>query len=145
MPSRSRSRGSGQNNVTVTADRFTYALDGILDGVTGKVEDALEPAVRSACSKGAREVRRQAKAKLLDTLGGQYKKSFTWTVKKARYSVVGTIGSRKYPSLVHLVEKGHAKMGGGRVPPYTHMAEGADVAFDELERRVQAAVGEATR
>lgn len=58
-------------------------------------------------------------------------------------NTVGEIGSASMPGLAHLLEKGHAAIGGGTVPAYEHIAPAADEAFADFERLVDEAVEEA--
>lgn len=69
---------------------------------------------------------------------GDYKKG--WAVKKTidRSSQVNvTIHNRKKPGLTHLLEKGHAKRGGGRVEGITHIAPAEEYAVEELEAEIR--------
>ena len=52
----------------------------------------------------------------------------------------GEIGSRNMPGLAHLLEKGHASVGGGFVSGREHIAPAADEAFRDFERDVDRAV-----
>ena len=52
----------------------------------------------------------------------------------------GEIGSASMPGLAHLLEKGHASVGGGFVSGREHIAPAADEAFDDFERRLGASV-----
>lgn len=129
--------------VRVSADGFAAEVDRMMLQIANSVGDGLAPALRKSCDVGKREVQSHAEV-LQDTLGGKYKSSFSRTVKeRGRDHAVGEIGSRKYPGLVHLVEKGHAKMGGGRTRAFPHMDPGAKAAFDDFERRVSDLVGDA--
>lgn len=58
-------------------------------------------------------------------------------------SVFGEVGNADVPGLVHLLEKGHAKVGGGRVAAIPHVAPVADDMFDELEDAIAKAIDDA--
>ncbi|WP_144609601.1 HK97 gp10 family phage protein [Bacillus cereus] len=66
---------------------------------------------------------------------GAYRKS--WRKKKEGNGVVihNTQGQ-----LTHLLEKGHAKAGGGRVPAKVHIRPVEEYVIDELPRRIERAV-----
>lgn len=66
---------------------------------------------------------------------GQYASS--WTKKK-----VGTkwiLHNSKHYQLTHLLEKGHAKVGGGRVPAVVHIKPIEEFVIDEFVRKVEEA------
>lgn len=67
---------------------------------------------------------------------GKYKKGWKkTTVKENSSCLVVAIHDTKY-SLVHLLEKGHQKRGGGRVAPIEHVAPAEQVAIAELEQEI---------
>lgn len=55
----------------------------------------------------------------------------------------GEIGSASMPGLAHLLEKGHASIGGGFVGGREHIAPAAEEAFDNFEKYLLEAVQEA--
>ena len=69
---------------------------------------------------------------------GGYSKG--WSVKRetnyrGKHSVV--IHNRKKPGLTHLLEKGHAKRGGGRVEGKAHIAHAESYAIKEIEAEIR--------
>ena len=63
-----------------------------------------------------------------------------WSVKKtsAKAGQVSiTVYNRKKPGLTHLLEKGHAKRGGGRVAGQPHIAPAEQYAVSELENKIK--------
>lgn len=69
---------------------------------------------------------------------GGYQKG--WAVKKtsAKAGQVSiTVYNRKKPGLTHLLEKGHAKRGGGRVAGQPHIAPAEQYAVSELENKIK--------
>ena len=123
-------------DLTVDADRFAYGFSKLLEDIGPGVDDALEPAVR----KGVQTARKVAKATA--PVGpsrhepGEYRDSLTYTVKKRGGIAEGEVGSKKFPGLVHLLEKGHARVGGGSVGPREHMATGFDAGVPEFQREL---------
>ena len=65
---------------------------------------------------------------------GKYKKAWRKTVVKENSTSLD-IHDAKY-SLVHLLEKGHQKRGGGRVPAIKHVEPAEQAAIEELEKEI---------
>lgn len=130
-------------NTSVDADRFAVALTGIVAGVVRPVEANLPEAVRSACKTGAKTARKLARARFGGT--GRYASGFRFKVKGGGASTVGEIGNARLPGLVHLLEKGHATLGGGRVAGRPHLSDAADEAEAELWERAVSVVEGALR
>lgn len=69
---------------------------------------------------------------------GKYKKGWKKTVvKENATSLIVSIHDEKY-SLVHLLEKGHQKRGGGRVAAIKHVEPAEQAAIEELEKEILA-------
>ena len=69
---------------------------------------------------------------------GGYQKG--WATKKTSEKsgqVSITVYNRKKPGLTHLLEKGHAKRGGGRVSGKPHIAPAEEYAASELEASIK--------
>ncbi|MGH0601470.1 HK97 gp10 family phage protein [Bacillus mycoides] len=68
---------------------------------------------------------------------GAYRKG--WRKKKEGKGVVlhNTKGQ-----LTHLLENGHAKVGGGRVPAKVHIRPVEEYVIDELPRRIERTIGQ---
>ena len=125
-----------RRSVETTADRFAVKLNEMLADIADGIEGGLEPVVRDACKVGRKEARANA-----PVMTGKYKRGFTYKVKGSGSKVTGEVGNRLKPGLVHLLEKGHATIGGGRVKAYPHVAPAADEAFSVLEDGIDELVG----
>ena len=77
--------------------------------------------------------------------GGRYAKGWKATIEQKRLTVGATIHNKDRYQLAHLLEKGHAKRGGGRVPAKPHIAPVNDWAVDEVYERIVTALERGTR
>ncbi len=126
-------------NVTVSPDGFAGALEGILNEIDYDCAEAIEEPVKEAAKSGRdklREVQDPRKT-------GEYAQGWSYTMKGKSKSVFAEIGNRRKPGLAHLLEKGHAMVGGGRVPAHPHIDPVAQEVFGELEESVSKAIGDA--
>ena len=95
--------------------------------------DEMKEAVKSAGTL----VKNQIKATAPKSTGA-YAKS--WSVKNTREtsrSLEVTVYSRNRYQLAHLLEYGHAKRGGGRVPGRSHIAPAEQAGIDQLEKVIE--------
>lgn len=75
---------------------------------------------------------------------GKYQRSISHQItERGGDAVSGEIGSKSMPGLAHLLEKGHALVGGGSTRAFRHIAPAADDAFDRFEKVLGDAVQEA--
>lgn len=69
---------------------------------------------------------------------GHYKDGWTSKVEKENAVSIGIrIYNKKKPGLTHLLEKGHAKRGGGRVEGRPHIAAVEQNAIENYEKRLK--------
>ena len=100
-------------------------------------KEVTDEVVKNAVNSVSKEAKTIAKTGSPDRYGG-YKQG--WTVKKTvdRSSQVSvTIHNRKKPGLTHLLEKGHAKRGGGRVAAQVHIAPAEASAEKQLLEKIE--------
>lgn len=127
-----------KENITVGIDGFEAALTGILNDIDYDVSECLQKPVKHTLNMGRRQLNRESPKKT-----GRYSKGWRYTMKGKGKSVFGEVGNADVPGLVHLLEKGHAKVGGGRVAAIPHVAPVADDMFDELEDAIAKAIDDA--
>lgn len=117
--------------------RIDELADEIMEGLMeyeGLAAETVKGAVRKAGNTVKKEIRNNAPE---DT--GKYAKSFKVTKRReTANSLEVTVHSKDKYQLAHLLEKGHAKRGGGRVSAQPHIApaeeKGIRILREEIER-----------
>ena len=107
----------------VEEDQFAAALAEILGDIAEGADEAVFKLVHDSVREGRDEWRRNASG-----YGWKYGRHVTYRTLRGKGGVEGHIFSRK-PGLPHLLEKGHAKIGGGSTRAFPHVKPAADYAF----------------
>lgn len=116
------------------------SIDDLADEIMAGLEEyatLADDVMKKAVRKTANTVRKDISAHApVDT--GAYAKS--WAVKKVAensHSLQMTVHSKNRYQLAHLLEKGHAKRGGGRVPGKPHIAPAEEKGAELLESLIE--------
>ena len=119
-----------------------------MKSIQDQMEDILEDystQVRNTVNDCCMEVAKESGLKLRQTSpkkSGKYAKS--WAVKEQKTSGYGAstwvVYNKKY-QLTHLLEKGHAKRGGGRVKAIPHIKPVEEWAQNELPKEITDKLG----
>ncbi len=120
----------------VRIDQLAAAVMEGLEEYADLAADELKAAVKKAGDSVKKDIQANAPK---DT--GAYAKS--WAVKKTREtsnSIEVVVHSRNRYQLSHLLEFGHAKRGGGRVPGKAHIAPAEEKAERTLEQEIEKAL-----
>ena len=107
-------------------------MDGLIE-YAGLATDVMKDCVTKAGNTVKSEVKANAPVRT-----GQYKKG--WAVKKQKEtanSLELVVHNKKRYQLTHLLEKGHAKRGGGRVRAFPHIAPAEQAGIRELEEGIK--------
>ena len=102
--------------------------------------DLADTAMKKAVRKTAKSVKDEIFANAPKRTGA-YSKS--WTAKKTKensHSLEMTVHSKNRYQLTHLIEKGHAKRGGGRVSGKPHIAPAEEKGVQLFEKLIEEAL-----
>ena len=113
--------------------------DEIMKGLT-EYADLAEEGMKKAVKKTAKSVKDEISANAPKKTGA-YAKS--WTAKKTKensHSLKMTVHSKNRYQLAHLLEKGHAKRGGGRVSGKPHIAPAEEKGVQLFEKLIEGAL-----
>lgn len=119
-------------DVYVDADDFGASLEQIL----GNLNHACDEAVQRGVRKGGKTARKEWRKHKTIRGRGEYVKSIAVTFGKSGGEYTAEVGSKTLPGLPHLIEKGHATLGGGRTRAYPHIAPAFEVAAKETYETV---------
>ena len=113
--------------------------DEIMKGLT-EYSDLADMEMKKAVRKTATAVKKEIAANAPKRTG-KYAKS--WTAKKTKensHSLEMTVHSKNRYQLAHLLEKGHAKRGGGRVSGRPHIAPAEENGVQMFENLIEEAL-----
>lgn len=93
--------------------------------------------MKKAVKKTATEVKKQIAATAPSDTGAYAKSWATKTVSENSHTLEITVHSKNRYQLAHLLEKGHAKRGGGRVSGKPHIAPAEEMGDEMLENLIK--------
>lgn len=104
-------------------------------------KDLVTSDMKVAVRKAGRSVKKDIQANAPKKTGAYSKSWKVSTTKETSESLELTVHSPKKYQLAHLLEKGHAKRGGGRTKAVTHIAPAEESAVKQLESDIKKAIG----
>ena len=116
-------------------DKLDVAIQKVLSEYGEETNKNVTELAKKFAQKGAKAVKDSAKAKFGGS--GKYANGWTYTVETGRLSAQGAIYNKAAPGLPHLLEYGHAKRGGGRVPGKAHIAPVEEKLVEEFRKAVE--------
>ena len=117
----------------VTINEMSDAIMEELEKYAGLASDEMKAAVKETAASVRKDIQAGAP---VDT--GKYKKS--WSVKNVHEdseSIDLVVYSRNRFQLAHLLEHGHVKRGGGRVPAQPHIASAEERGNEKLVQTIE--------
>lgn len=117
------------------ADRFMADFQSILDNVQEVADESLKAGAKAGAELARDEWQAGAPRRT-----GAYAKSIRYRIDGEGREVQAHVYSTK-PGLPHLLEKGHAKVGGGSTRAIEHIAPAADDGFELAEQVILATLG----
>ena len=125
----------------MAADKVSVSglADAVMEGLVEYAELATED-MKAAVKKAGQTVKKEIQGGA-PVKTGAYKKS--WAVKTTRetsHFMEVTVHSRNRYQLVHLLEFGHAKRGGGRVSGSPHIVPAEEKGIRQLEDEIKKAL-----
>jgi hypothetical protein len=125
---------------TIKPDQLAKEIEQALADFAGVTEEACEKGV-SETAKDAVQALRSAHPSGSGQYGSWDKYNKGWKVMQTktdkRYHRKATIHNATDYQLTHLLEKGHAKVNGGRTRAFPHIAPVAEKCEDELVQNIK--------
>lgn len=113
--------------------------DEIMKGLT-EYSDLTDESMKKAVRKTATSVKKEISANAPKKTGAYAKSWATKKTKENSHSLEMTVHSKNKYQLAHLLEKGHAKRGGGRVSGKPHIAPAEENGVQMLEKLIEEAL-----
>lgn len=115
----------GQDLGKAIADSLREYTDEVTKGIRAEVDSA------------ATDIKRDIQAKSPVGATGAYRKGWTITKQDSKGVTTRIIHNKSRYMLVHLLEHGHAKRGGGRVEGIPHVAPAVEPRLQQMEKNIE--------
>lgn len=122
----------------ISLDQFAAEIGNMLDEYGDDIDEGVKKVTHQLALAGVRELKSASKS----TFGGTGKYAAGWRThsETERFAQHETLHNAAVPGLPHLLEHGHAKRNGGRVPGRVHIKpiedKLVDTAVKEIESRI---------
>lgn len=116
-------------------DKLSSSIDKILDDYGDKVSENVNEIIQSAAKAGAKALRDQSKASFGGS--GAYAKGWKSKLEESRATTSAILYNEK-AGLPHLLEKGHAKRGGGRWDGVVHIQPVEEELINTVQKELEA-------
>lgn len=125
------------NNRLTTPDKFTHSLQEILDEAGDVCAEALDIGLHKGALLTGKEWRANAPVSKSGGDHTHYKDTIRTSKASTKADEPEYVVHSSKPGLPHLLEKGHATIGGGRVAPVVHIEPAANDGFDYAMEKIE--------
>lgn len=122
---------------SIKSNNLAQAIISELVAYSEETTEEIKEKIKEISEECCEEIRKNSPEK-----SGKYKQG--WKVKVAfesRNDIRCTIYNANKPQLTHLLEKGHAKVKGGRVEGKEHIGPAEEMAGNEVEKSIKEIYG----
>lgn len=117
-------------------ESLAVSISAILEEYSSDVAADMKSEAKEVAKAAVKELK--ATSPVGNGSNGHYKDGWTSKVEAENSVSIGIrVYNKKKPGLTHLLEKGHAKRGGGRVEGIPHIAPAEKNAIAEYEKRLK--------
>lgn len=109
--------------MNVDINGVSKAINNLLETYSKEVAETVEETLPKVGKDAVKELKKTSPKRT-----GDYEKGWTQKVEKERLGTKLTVYNKTRYQLTHLLEKGHAKVGGGFVPGHPHIKPAQDKA-----------------
>lgn len=122
----------------IKIDGLGAEIAGIMEAYAADTAEGMKEAARAVAKEAVKELK-QTSPEGHGSKKGHYKDGWTSKVESENAGAIEiAVYNRKKPGLTHLLEKGHAKRGGGRrVDGIPHIAPVEKQTIEEYEKRLK--------
>lgn len=116
----------------VTIDGFSQEMQKLFKEYGDQVTKIVSDEINDVAKETAKRLKRTSPKDK-----GDYAKGWTWKKEDSRLGPKAVVYNKTFGWLVHLIEKGHAKVNGGRTKAQPHVEPAEEWANKELFKRVK--------
>lgn len=122
----------------ISINNMAEEIASLMEQYAADIAESMKAEAKEVAKDAAQELK-QTSPTGAGSRKGHYKDGWTAKVNSENATSINiTVHNRKKPGLTHLLEKGHAKRGGGRVSARPHIANAEQHAIDDYEKRLKA-------
>ena len=117
---------------TIDVNDLAKELTKAVKNYNKDVQEAVDKEVSSTATKVKKEIKQNSPRD-----SGKYADGWSRKTRRKDGVINVTIYNKDKPQLTHLLEKGHQKVGGGRVPAIPHIQPAYDSIVPKMEKRIE--------